>query len=56
MRPPRLTDEPRTGRYQAAVNKHLSRGWKISRADLADYIVTHLDDPMTYCGLVEIAY
>ncbi len=56
VRPPRLTDETRTGKYQIALNKHLSSGWKISRADLADYIVRHMDDPMTYCGHVEIAY
>ncbi len=56
IRPPKLTDEPRSGGYQVAVNQHLSQGWKLSRADLADYIVKHLDDPVTYCGLVEIAY
>jgi putative NADH-flavin reductase len=56
MRPPRLTNEPRTGRYQVAINQHLSHGWKISRADVADYIVKHLNDPETYCARVEIAY
>jgi putative NADH-flavin reductase len=54
MRPPRLTDGPRTGRYQMAINKHLSRGWKISRADLADCMVEHLQDSATYCGTVEV--
>jgi len=56
MRPPRLTDEPRTGKYQISVNQHLKTGWKISRADLADYIVKYLNDPATYCTQVEIAY
>jgi putative NADH-flavin reductase len=56
IRPPRMTDNPRTGQYHVAVNQHLSPGLKISRADLADYIVKHLDDSATYCGLVEIAY
>jgi len=56
MRPPRMTNEPRTGQYHVAVNKHLSRAWKISRPDLADYIVKHLDDVMIHCALVEIAY
>jgi putative NADH-flavin reductase len=41
IRPPRLTDDAQTGRYQIAINQHLSRGWKINRADLADYIVKH---------------
>ncbi|MBI1878941.1 MAG: SDR family oxidoreductase [Chloroflexi bacterium] len=56
IRPPRLTDRPRTGQYHIAVNKHLARGWSISRADLADYIVTHLEDPQTYCAQVEVAH
>ena len=56
LRPPGYTNGPRTGRYQTAVNQHLSRSLFISRADIADYIVTHLDDPATYCGLVELAY
>lgn len=56
VRPPRLTNGPRTGQYHVAVNKHLPRGWSISRADLADYIVTHLEDPQTYCAQVEVAY
>ncbi len=55
LRPPTFTNGPRTGRYQTAVNRHLSRSLFISRADIADYIVTHLDDPETYCGLVELA-
>jgi hypothetical protein len=36
IRAPMLTDKPRTGRYQVARNKHLSRGASIARADLAD--------------------
>ena len=42
IRAPMLMDEPRTGQYQIATNKHLARGRSIARADLADYIVTHL--------------
>lgn len=56
LRPPRLSDHARTGRYNIAVNKHLANGWFLSRADLADYIVTHLNDPVTYRAIVEIAY
>ena len=55
IRAPMLTNKPRTGGYQVAINKHLSRGWSIARADLADYIVTHLADPGSYRALVEIA-
>jgi len=55
LRPPRLTDEPRTGRYHVAVNRHLTLGVSISRGDVADFIVTHLTDPATYCITVELA-
>jgi putative NADH-flavin reductase len=55
IRAPMLTNKPRTGEYQIATNQHLSRGASIARADLADYIVTHLVDPGSYRALVEIA-
>jgi len=56
LRPPRLTDGPRTGQYHMAVNEHLTRGALISRADVADYMLTHLDDKAAYRAQVEIAY
>lgn len=56
VRPPRLTDGLRKGQYHMAVNKHLTRGAVISRADVADYMLTHLDDRSCYRALVEIAY
>lgn len=56
LRPSTLTNGPRTGRYQAVVNQHLAHGFAISRADVADYIITHLIDRTTYCGVVELAY
>ncbi|MEP7290132.1 MAG: SDR family oxidoreductase [Chloroflexota bacterium] len=56
LRPPAYTNGPRTGHYQAVVNHKLTHGWHISRADIADYIVHHLNDTNTYCGRVELAY
>jgi putative NADH-flavin reductase len=56
IRPPRLSNKPRTGHYQIAVNRHLARCNIISRADVADYIVRHLDDIASYRGVVEVAY
>ena len=56
LRPPQLTDGPCTGHYQIAINRHLSHGSKLSRADTADYILKHLSDPATYHGVVEVAY
>lgn len=56
MRPPQFTDGPHTGQYQTSVNQHLARCRSISRADIADYIVTHLDDKSTYRAWTEMAY
>jgi putative NADH-flavin reductase len=56
LRPPRLTNGSRTGKVRSAVNRHLANAYSISRADLADYILTHLDDPVLYRALVEMAY
>lgn len=55
IRLPMLTNGPRTGRYHTAMNTHLPAGWAVSRANLADYILTHLADPTTYRAWVEIA-
>jgi putative NADH-flavin reductase len=56
LRPPQFTDGPHTGRYQTSVNQHLARCRSISRADIADYIVTHLGDRSTYRAWTEMAY
>ena len=56
VRPPRLTDNERLGHYKIAVNKHLPNGFSLSRADTADYMLKHLNDPQSYHGLVEVAY
>jgi putative NADH-flavin reductase len=56
VRPPRLSDKPRTGHYEVAINRHLRRCNIISRADVADYLVNHIDDSASNCGVVEVAY
>ncbi|MBZ0279217.1 MAG: SDR family oxidoreductase [Anaerolineae bacterium] len=56
VRPPMFSNKPRTGRYQIAINRQLRRGYTISRADTADFIVTHLDKSPSYRAIVEIAY
>jgi putative NADH-flavin reductase len=55
LRAARLNDGPRTGQYYTGVNQHLLKGSSISRADVADYILTQLDNPTTYRAIVEIA-
>jgi putative NADH-flavin reductase len=39
VRPPRLTDGPRTASYRSATNRNVRGGMHISRADLADCIL-----------------
>jgi putative NADH-flavin reductase len=56
IRPPWLRDTRYTGKYRTSTNEHLRNPSKISRADLADYIVNHLTDEKTFKALIEIAY
>ena len=56
IRAPRLTNDKSTGKYRIAINEHLSKLSSISRADLADYIVTHLNDEKTFKARVEVSY
>ncbi|QEC74637.1 SDR family oxidoreductase [Mucilaginibacter ginsenosidivorax] len=56
IRPPQLTDGPLTGNYRTAVNHFLKNALKISRADVAHFILAKLTDTTTYRGTVEIAY
>ncbi len=56
VRPPQLTNKPRTGRYRIAINQFLKNGLKISRADTADYILRNLQNKDSYRSTVEIAY
>jgi putative NADH-flavin reductase len=56
LRPPRLTDGPRTGTWRQARDTNLRRGNRISRADLAAAILASLDDPDTVKATIAIAY
>ena len=56
IRPPWLRNSAHSGKYRAMVNGHLSNPSKLSRADLAEYIVNHLTDEKTHKALVEISY
>lgn len=56
VRPARLTSGPQTGRYRTVLNGNVPGGWTISRADVADYMVTHLNEPQVFGVAVGIAY
>jgi putative NADH-flavin reductase len=56
IRPPWLRDTKHTGKYRISINEYVSNPSKISRADLADYIVNHLTDEKTFKARVEVSY
>jgi len=56
VRPPQLTDGPATGKYRTAVERDLPRGFRVSRADLASYMLLLIADRATVRKHVAIAY
>jgi putative NADH-flavin reductase len=56
VRAARLTNGPGTGRYRVGLDGPPRRAWSISRADVAHYLLTHLDDPHTLGRVAELAY
>lgn len=56
MMPPRLKNEPLTGKYRIAVNSYLSHSQSIARADVAHYMLSIIESPQTFKSKVEIAY
>ena len=55
VRPPRLTSKPVTGRYRTAFGQNLRRGLFVSRADVAHYMLSILDQPGTFRETIGIA-
>jgi putative NADH-flavin reductase len=55
VRPPRLTDGPRTGRYRTAFGQNLRGGTRVSRADVADLMLASLDRTETIGQSIGIA-
>lgn len=56
IRPPQLTDDPETGNYRTAVNAFLKNCLKISRADVAHFIIRNISNENTFKSTVEISY
>ena len=56
VRPPQLTNTKRTGNYRTTINEPIRKPSKISRADLAHYLVKHLTDEKTIKAKIEISY
>lgn len=56
IRPPRLTDDPPTGRYRFAASRFLTHCFSISRADVAHFMINNIDNEEIFRAVVEIAY
>lgn len=56
IRPPQLTDGPSTGQYRIAINAFLRNGLKISRADVAHFMIHQLNNHELINTTVELGY
>lgn len=56
IRPPLLTNGALTGHYRYAMNEFLPNCTKISRADLAHFMIQHIANPATFRTTIEVAY
>lgn len=55
VRPPRLTNAPATGKYRTNLGQNVRRGFTISRADVAHFMLHAIDQPETIKQTVGIA-
>jgi putative NADH-flavin reductase len=55
MRPPRLTNKPRTGVYRTAYGENLKGGLTIARADVADAMLRAVTDTKSYGTTLGVA-
>lgn len=56
MRPPQLTNGGVTGKYRYAIGKFLDNGTRISRADVANFMLDTINNPDLFRNTVEVAY
>ncbi|HKF41808.1 MAG TPA: SDR family oxidoreductase [Thermoanaerobaculia bacterium] len=56
IRPPRLTNGPRTGAFRTEFGKNIRGGFRVSRADVALFMLRALEAPETIHQTVGIAY
>lgn len=56
IRPPQLTNQTVSGNYRISVNTFLKNCLKISRADVAHFIINNISNQLIYNTTVEIGY
>ena len=55
VRPPKLTDNPYTGKYRVREGHLPSFGFKISRADVADFMLNVIERPTTIGKIIGVS-
>jgi uncharacterized protein YbjT (DUF2867 family) len=56
VRPPKLNNKPLTGHYRTVVGGTVTKGYFVSRADVAHLMLAVLDDPATIDQPVGVSY
>jgi uncharacterized protein YbjT (DUF2867 family) len=56
VRPPYLTNSGLTGRYRTALERNVRRGIRLSRADVAHFMLRALTEPSTIGHAIAAAY
>lgn len=56
VRPPSLTNKGLTGRYRFSIDHYLEKGWSISRADVAHFMLSNITNDAVYRKIVEVGY
>lgn len=56
VRPPKLNNKPLTGKYRTLVGGTVTRGYLVSRADVAHLMLAVLDAPATIDQPVGVSY
>lgn len=56
VRPPLLTDKLPTGNYRTAYGHNVPRGFRLARADAAQFMLRVLDNPKTIKQAIAVAY
>jgi putative NADH-flavin reductase len=56
VRPPQLTNKPRTGRYRTELDRTVRRGYRISRGDVAELLLRSVEDGATVKAVVAVGY
>ncbi len=56
IRPSRLLDKPMTGKYRTGINNNITKPFSIARADVAHFIVNHINDNSIFKLTTAISY